>query len=301
MNIENKTFVLVIAAHKAGTTSFYGYLRGQKDVFVPLIKELHFFTPLVYDESHKVNLEAYYKLFNGIKDEKYVVDISPSYLYGGRSLIDMIRTIPANIRIALILRNPAERFISFYKQGLKTGAINSNIGIEQYFGECLQEFREYQATGKKKDNFLNRGLREGCYVKYLKDWLEAFDDLKIIFFEDLVQYPAETMTDFSQWLGASLSYDDNYNFSQENRSVKPKLQWLSQVSLRIFRRYEKFFRKNERIKTLLKGIYNKVNTEEYKKENHLDIKQVVKEFYSPYNQELKRLLPQYEAKIDKWN
>jgi hypothetical protein len=47
----DKTFLIVIGVHKAGTTSFYEYLRGLDQIFTPLKKELHFFTPLVYDNK----------------------------------------------------------------------------------------------------------------------------------------------------------------------------------------------------------------------------------------------------------
>lgn len=296
---KNKTLILVVGVHKAATTSFYEYLSAQKEIFVPSIKELHFFTPLIYNANIQLDIQKYLKHFNHT-DKEYILDVSPSYLYGGNFLIDEIKKYTKKIKVVLIVRDPTERFVSFYKQGIKTGRISAKISLADYFEKCKIEHNEYLQNRIHEDTFTNRGLREGCYSIYIKDWMEQFkENFQIIFFEDFIKNPEMTMDQFGKSLNLNFNLND-LSFEAVNESTKPRSQLIGKIKSKIFRKNESFFRKNKMLKDFLKKIYNRINTTKYEKEAYLEEKIKISEFYASYNSDLKCILTEQSEKIDKW-
>ena len=88
---------LVIGAGKAGTTSIYRYLQEHPQVFMSPIKEANFFSYTCADWDDEElkrlgwsarfpvrSLAAYEALFEPVKGEKAVGEVSPRYLSDGR-------------------------------------------------------------------------------------------------------------------------------------------------------------------------------------------------------------------------
>ena len=296
-DLKNKTLILVIGVHKSATTSFYEYLCHQNKVFVPKIKELHFFTPLIYNPNNKTDIKKYLSFFKNT-DKDFLLDVSPSYLYGKNVIINEIKKYFKKIKIVLLLRDPTERFVSFYKQGIKTGKINKKTSLLDYFFECREEHKNYLEKRQCKNNFINRGLREGCYSLYIKDWIEHFkENIQIIFFEDFIKNPNKIMNQFGKEYNLSF---DNISLGVSNESRKPRSQKIGELKSKIFRKYESFFRSNKKLKILLKRIYELINTEPFEKNIFFYEKKEISKLYSSYNLELKKILKFSSKQIDKW-
>jgi len=163
----NKTNLIVAGVHKSATTSLYNYFGSHPMVYRPLKKELHFFTPLVYNKPiGTVNMYA--SFFSNAEDSiQYLLDVSPSYLYGGNQLIQQIKKYCDKVKVIIMLRNPTNRFVSFYKQGVKRGVIQKNTSLKSFFLESQMAYSKYRQTGIHIDSFVNRSLREGCYADYI--------------------------------------------------------------------------------------------------------------------------------------
>jgi len=283
MSINNNRSLLVAGVHKGGTTSLYKYLGDHPRICQPLKKELHFFTPLVYNEQAG-DLETYFSHFNVCSDGQYLLDVSPSYFYGGSTIIKAIQELNQP-KIILVLRDPVKRFVSFYKQGINSGRINNNMSFKNYIDISVAEFENFKNSEIQVDSFENRGFREGCYALYLKEWYNDFgDNLKIVLFDELVQSPKNVLGTICNWLDIEMIYDD-YEFTQENISFTPKSQGLSKFVNKFFLRFEGFFRKNTRIKNFFKKIYAKMNRAEGFEPNQKDLNRL-KELYKPYNKAL---------------
>ena len=296
-DLKNKTLILVVGVHKSATTSFYEYLSHQNKVFIPTIKELHFFTPLIYNPNKKIDIKKYLSFFKNT-DKEFLLDVSPSYLYGKNVIINEINKYFKKIKIVLLLRDPTERFVSFYKQGIKTGKINKETSLLDYFFECREEHKNYLEKRQCKNNFINRGLREGCYSLYIKDWIEHFkENIQIIFFEDFIKNPNKIMNQFGKEYNLSF---DNISLGVSNESRKPRSQKIGELKSKIFRKYESFFRSNKKLKILLKRIYELINTEPLEKNIFFYEKKEISKFYSSYNLELKKILKFSSKQIDKW-
>lgn len=81
----------------AGTTSLFSYLIQHPDICGASVKEVRYFTPIKYGHS-LADLASYAHYFSHCADEKYLVESTPGYFYGGEALTSAMREIarPAN-------------------------------------------------------------------------------------------------------------------------------------------------------------------------------------------------------------
>jgi hypothetical protein len=111
-----------VGAPRRGTTSLYFYLREHPQIFMPGIKEPHFFAfsgkPTYYKHNPIVwKLKDYAGLFAAATEGQVLGEASPGYLYYHERAIENIKKyVPAweDLRIIMILRNPALRAFSHY-------------------------------------------------------------------------------------------------------------------------------------------------------------------------------------------
>lgn len=290
-------YIIVVGVHKSGTTSLFDYLSTNPDIYTPSKKEIHYFTPLVYGKKTDV-IDNYLNNYREAKDNQLCLDISPSYFYGGQKVIDAIKSL-GKVKILLLLRNPTDRLISFYKQGVSLGFINANESFEDYFDKTKKAFDQYTLDHVQLDDFYNRGFREGCYSLYLSEWIENFgEDLRIIYSNDLQSDTKITMQGIASFLHIKDIYD-TFEFSNKNQSYKPRSQKLSQFANKIFTRNESFFRKNKFLKKMLTTVYSKVNATKYASIENETYRRV-ESVYAPYNTDLKELLIKYHQPIPNW-
>ena len=112
---------ICIGAPKSGTTALYEDLAGHPQIFLPAIKETHFFRlafgglpwggPGTPPLMHVSTMERYCTLFDGAEGFKAVGEICPSY-FAQPEVADHIRQTLGQIKILILLRHPAERAFS---------------------------------------------------------------------------------------------------------------------------------------------------------------------------------------------
>ncbi len=111
----------IIGAPKAGTTALYHRLIEHPDVFMPALKEPHFFSEADVPNRPQ-SLEAYLALFEGATTERAVGEASTSYLNSPEAPARLHSFAP-EARIVAVLRHPVERAFSHYLMMLNSGAI----------------------------------------------------------------------------------------------------------------------------------------------------------------------------------
>ena len=159
---------LIIGAAKAGTTSFYDWLRAHPQIFMPELKEPRFFA---YDGQpgrfYPVKtLQEYLALFEGVTDEVAIGEASPVYLRTPAAAHRIRATLPG-VRLIVSLRDPVDRARSLYEMRLRDKGENAG----RSFLEALE---------------VDPDLREG-YHPFLKVYLELFGPtaMRIILLEDI--------------------------------------------------------------------------------------------------------------------
>lgn len=110
----------VVGAPRCGTTALYTYLKEHPAIYLPTIKELHYFAS-DFPDVHKIKFNTdddYLQMFAQAGERHAAVgEISPLYIYSSVAL-ERIHAFDAQAKIILILRNPVDFVQSIHQLNL---------------------------------------------------------------------------------------------------------------------------------------------------------------------------------------
>ncbi len=238
MNTPN---FLVIGAQKAGTTSLYHYLKQHPAIFMPTLKEPHFFSsenevsdeyPLLKSNVVIRDIENYRKLFKNVQEEIAIGEASPSYLYWAKTPETIKYYIP-EVKLIAILRQPIERAYSNYLHAVR-------IGVEKNdnFEEAINEEFECRKRGIAQSH-IRHYYAKGFYSQQLQRYYNLFDQeqIKIWLFDELTSNPHKVMKEMYNFLGVDSAFTPDVS-ERHNTSGIPK----NPISKLIMKREIKRFR-----------------------------------------------------------
>jgi hypothetical protein len=207
---------LIVGANKGGTTSLYHYLKQHPRIYMPMAKEPNFF---LFGDSppEKINRrfavfwqwKNYLDLFKDAADGQVIGEASTPYLTHYEKVIPAIKKfVPhwRDVKIIMVLRNPAERAYSNY-------LMFRNWGLEKRTaGEALDP-----------DRARNEGyLKAGFYYPQVKAYIDNFRHVRVYLLEDLRKDPQGAVKDLFRFLGVDPTFTPDtstkYNPSGEPRS-----------------------------------------------------------------------------------
>lgn len=286
MDPYNSTLLIIIGVHKAATTSMFRYLSAHKEICIGTKKEIHYYTPIRFGKSID-SLESYLKQFTNCKNENIYLDASPSYLYGKSAIANKIKNDFKNVKVLVLLRDPTDRFISFYKN------LKSSFRLDQKekFITFLKKSYSLKSEPDRNDAYY-RAFREGCYADYLEDWFNIFgDSIKIVFFEDIKNEPNKIMKAICAWLSINdnIYYDDTL-FQIKNKTRMSKIKFIYKIATFMNRNFESFYRINPLFKTYLNKIYYKLNEDTSNDTINKNDIEVLRSYYKSKNENLFKLL-----------
>lgn len=187
---------LIIGAQKCGTTWLHQHLRKHPDIFMPVEKELEFFS--YQDHLSDPGFSAYLEKFSGAGAALATGEATASYFWTnsrsrwsalpGGFQTEIPKTIKQylgeELRLIVTLRNPVTRVVSAYLHYLASGEISSQTDFAQaiHYGGVVDM---------------------GFYARHLRNWLEYFplQQIKVLVLEtDIQAQPLATLTDIFQFL-----------------------------------------------------------------------------------------------------
>lgn len=281
--------LIIAGVHKAGTTSLFTYLAFHKEICASEIKETHFFSSDKFEKKYN----KYEDYFKPSKSSKFFLEASPEYIYEYASSIEKIKSL-ASPKLIFIFRDPVDKIVSSFNHR-KT---KLEFGPDYTFSRFQSEHLKINNLSEiDLSNRYQRELKDGCYINYLKNWFNNFDDknIKIIFFDDLSHNPKSSVEEIMKWLELDSSVYTNYNFSIENKSVIPKNKVLQKIAISINKKLEPVLRKKHKLKKFLRSIYYKINISTTQNQDDSS-KESLKKLYFDKNQELKKFLKKYGYK-----
>lgn len=278
--------LIIAGVHKAGTTSLFVYLSRHPEICASRVKETGFFMPL-RDGKELPPEEVYQSYFAHCSDERYVVEASPSYLYGKDAIASALQRTCGKPKIVMILREPVDRLQSFYHHIVSKSMLKEPGEIRAFVRKSLEQLRH-----EGEHDYFSRGVREGCYSEFLDPWFDRYgDDLRIVFFDDLRENPKQLMQSLWHWLELDPPVEEKGAYSIENKTVYVKNQHLHRLLLQTNKRMEHFWRRHHGLKKRLRSWYYLFNAREAKNEGmDPDLEAELRDFYKPYNLQLGRLL-----------
>ena len=183
---------LCVGTQKAGTTSLYNILIQHSEIFLPEIKELHFFDR---EENFNKGINWYKQHFANSEDYKIRGEITPIYMYLDFIPKRIYNEIGRNTKIIFMLRNPADRAFSHYKMSIGRGFENN-----RFKNAIESELAELQ---KKEYNLQLRYIDRGFYDIQIKRYTDLFDQKNlffILFEEDFLKNRKQTIKNLLKFL-----------------------------------------------------------------------------------------------------
>jgi tetratricopeptide (TPR) repeat protein len=224
---------LILGFPKCGTTSLYAYLASHPNVLPAVAKEILYFT-----HSTTKNIEYYLAHFPCIADAKYITgEASPVYIIFPSIAQRVFNWFP-NIKLIILLRNPADRTISSYYHRFKylkcdnkeieqtiarsiekvTDALDKIVALLKLKTEPVEFVRNILENNLwiSNENEILSDLIGNLYIFYIQEWFNVFprNQILIVKSENLFNNPSESMREIHNFLGLSdypLSEYHNFN------------------------------------------------------------------------------------------
>jgi len=211
----------IVGTPKSGTTSLFHYLQEHPEVFLPEIKEPHFFScPEVQNTYYKIKIieskEDYQELYQATKSYLAVGDLSSSYLFHTETA-KRISAYNLESKIIIVLRNPVERAISHYLMDVNLGYINVPLI------EILQNKDKYKL-------FYQEYVALGFYEKQIANYKKHFPDaqLHIILSSSLYTNTVETVKDICRFINVSPDFTPDFS-TKHNQYREPRFGFIKQI------------------------------------------------------------------------
>ena len=211
-----------IGCPKSGTTTLFKILCQHSQIHTPKFKEPFFFNNSNYQNSIDWYAKTYY---DDIKNEKWVLDFTPSYLYSDEALFRINEYSKGkDLKFIVMLRNPVERAYSHYLHTLRDGLedLDFNDAI-QAESERLLNY-ENNLLSQLKYSYIYQSL----YHKHLSKYFESFG--RNNFF--VINYDSQLL-DKSEF---KLMISDLQNFLEikiENLNIEIKENFASESRFKI--------------------------------------------------------------------
>jgi hypothetical protein len=177
---------VVIGAQKAGTTWLYECLSEHPEVFVPRMKEVHFFTRPQDDRLSRLDqgVEWYQSLFPD--SGKVNGELTPDYMFFPY-VAPAIATLNPKMKIVALLRHPVDRAYSQY-----------------WMRRRYRDSLPFEDAIRESPGLIERGF----YYRQLAPYLEIFgaDRVRIYIYEEITQAPEPFFVDLCKFLGVSADF-----------------------------------------------------------------------------------------------
>ena len=209
---------LIIGAEKSGTTWLYDRLRRHPDVFMPEVKEVHYFNQRNSNHQLRRNYEKhdfewYENHFRERAGESAVGEATPMYLCDEQAP-ERIRTHLPNVRLIVSLRHPTDRAYSHYWMAR---------------GKKHTEYSFRRVVEQKVPKFIQRGR----YGEQLERYLDRFErsQLQIVVHEELFEEPVRHLNELCAFLEVEDAFYGGQDWITEavNRSSSIRSPFLQRV------------------------------------------------------------------------
>lgn len=290
----NETKHLIIAGtNKSGTTAVFRYLGDHPDVVLSRFKEAAFFlTPL--DERDGDAREVYLSNFlERRSDSTLFVEATPQYLPGGRRITERIASVLPAARILFVLRNPADRVVSYFRSSYGQPQLPTyGIGFEQFVDEAIAGMQADPSTVDElpyRQQAFRQELRISCYADFLPDFVAEFgaSNVLVTYFDQLLDSPRELMQQISAFAEIDSSVYDDFVFHVENKTRIHRSAALRSVSGALNASLEPLLNRLPGLRRAARSLYDFINVPRGQDVEIPDAsRQKLEDFFAPKNAEL---------------
>jgi hypothetical protein len=214
----------IAGVSRSGSTSLYYALKQHPRLYFPLLKEPFFFNG-PYFSGHNVGksaigrIEEYIQLFSKAYDQT-IGEATAAYLYSYKSVIPNMKKIYGSkykdIKIIIMLRNPAERAFSHYKLFVRDAL--EPLDFEEAIKADVIEKRKDESIGYDYVGF-------GMYYKQVKAFIDNFQNVQVLIYEDYRDNNMDVIKKICQFLEVDDSFAPDLEV-RYNVSGRVRIRWL---------------------------------------------------------------------------
>lgn len=247
---------LIAGVNKAGTTSLFVTLAEHPDIAPASVKETRYFLPVRWGRPVDP-LAVYESYWVDAGDEPVRLEATPAYFSGGPALVRAVREVCGDVRIVVVLREPVARLISYFTFQQARLRIPESMTLGEYLAHA-DTLTDADFRDPANERYF--GARGGMYADDLPHWIAEFgSDLLVVFFDDLVARPRDTMARVTEFLGLDSALLPPAGLRSENRTTGYRSSGLQRLALGLNDRFEPFLRRHHAMKRRLRAGYFRVN------------------------------------------
>lgn len=238
----------VVGAQKSGTTALHHHLVKHPDLFLPQVKETHFFSD--GHGEYRKGLQFYLNThFAGADANQLAGEVDPEYLFFPETPGRLAQYFP-QAKLIFLFREPVARAFSQYQHAYRVGEerldfahalareqFRMNMGPEDSDAKAerflyvpqadnaVEQRRLFQMMARTCFSYVSRGH----YAEQVKRYLPLFPRRQMLFllFESLRDKPEETLRGVYEFLGVSYlaplpqgAEEKNSAWAPRNRSLQ---------------------------------------------------------------------------------
>jgi hypothetical protein len=222
----------IVGAANSGTTSLYTWLKQHPEVFLPALKEPHYFAQVRpsfeqrYLRTYVTEETAYLKLFRRGAVYRVIGEASPSYLFDAEAPLRIHSVVP-QAKIVILLRDPVERAHSHYLMDVREGVQDRD------FYQAVEEdwYRSQKGWGRS-----HLYVELGLYAKQVDRYLSTFgsQQVLILMFEEMkgaAHNGKSALAKVLRFLDVDVSYLDQIDTSYaENSFGVARWSWARRLA-----------------------------------------------------------------------
>jgi hypothetical protein len=221
----------IVGAPKCGTTALYEYLRPHPNVFMPKVKEPHYFAKDLGTYPLIKTLDAYMALFGDSTDRHLRVGEASVYYLRSSTAIDNIYEFNPDAKLIAMFRNPVDMVHSFYSQLVYV----AQEDVDDF--ETAWRLQERRAQGldlplRSRGAFLLQYADMGRFGTQAQRLLSIFPpaQVKVILYDDFAASPRKVYDEVIGFL--DIPHDNPSEFPRINENKRARVAWLRNLMVK---------------------------------------------------------------------
>lgn len=281
---------LIVGAAKSGTTSLFEWLCQHPEICRPTIKEPGYFSD--GGPYYVSNDQEYLNMFDNNCSGKLTGEASTFYLFD-KDAPKRIKKLLPNIKIIILLRNPADRAYSLWGHNYY-----QSLQEKLQFEEALKmEERRIQSKSFNENWEYSPGMyqyfKSGLYYEQVKRYFNIFGEekVKVYIFEEFIKKPDVVFKEILEFIGVDSNFKPK--LEKENIGTTYKSKFLHNILLNS-PLYKFYFSLPSKIKLklykILKFIYYLNISNKHRKKMDIKIRNKLLDKYLDDIKKLEKLL-----------
>lgn len=215
----------IVGAPKCGTTALYQYLRPHPQIFMPELKEPHFFATDLGAYPSVKTLKDYLELFAAAGPAQICRGEASVYYLRSSVAIPKIREFNPDAKIIAMFRNPVDMVYSLHSQLLYV-AEESESDFETAWRLQERRSRGLDLPPRIRSPLLVQYAQVGQFGTQVQRLLSCFprEQVKLILYDDFSASPQRVYDEVLAFLGTS--HDHRTEFPRINENKGTRISWL---------------------------------------------------------------------------